>query len=151
MLRARPHSFYGSVPVSAVDDIHVYRQQSQEDAARRFRRRSMHTLDSADYPKPLSPQEFKAAATTSLLKDAPLSLSASDKEAPLAGRARQEEAGVALSVATTDEVPVSTPNASSQSLESSKSSSSSRPSSVSISASPKAAFESGSPILKMSM
>ncbi|KAF6827516.1 hypothetical protein CMUS01_08982 [Colletotrichum musicola] len=48
----RPNSFYG-----AVDDMQLSPQQTVEDNVR-LRRRSMHSLDSADYPKPLTPQEF---------------------------------------------------------------------------------------------
>ncbi|PKS06847.1 hypothetical protein jhhlp_006923 [Lomentospora prolificans] len=42
---------------SPADDAQLYREKSKED--RRMRRRSMHTLDSADYPNPLTPQLFK--------------------------------------------------------------------------------------------
>ncbi|KAF9874122.1 hypothetical protein CkaCkLH20_08494 [Colletotrichum karsti] len=48
--QARPNSHYG-----AVDDRQLNRPA--EDSMR-LRRRSMHSLDSADYPKPLTPQEF---------------------------------------------------------------------------------------------
>ena len=40
-----------------VDDMQLNRRPVQ-DETRRLRRRSMHTLDSADYPKPLTPQEL---------------------------------------------------------------------------------------------
>lgn len=50
--QSRPNSYYG-----AVDDMQLSQQQSVEDS-KRLRRRSMHSLDSADYPKPLTPQEF---------------------------------------------------------------------------------------------
>ncbi|KAK1992008.1 hypothetical protein LX36DRAFT_589298 [Colletotrichum falcatum] len=39
----------------AADDMQLSRQPTED---RRLRRRSMHSLDSADYPKPLTPQEF---------------------------------------------------------------------------------------------
>jgi hypothetical protein len=52
---ARPASFYAAVP--AADDFQLQHQPLQDDA-KRLRRRSMHTLDSADYPNPLTPQEF---------------------------------------------------------------------------------------------
>lgn len=43
---------------SAVDDTEmILRQHSQDE--KRLRRRSMHTIDSADYPNPLTPQLFK--------------------------------------------------------------------------------------------
>ncbi|OLN93902.1 Protein BNI4 [Colletotrichum chlorophyti] len=50
--QGRPNSYYG-----AVDDMQLNAQQPAEDS-KRLRRRSMHSLDSADYPKPLTPQEF---------------------------------------------------------------------------------------------
>ncbi|OHE94629.1 hypothetical protein CORC01_10030 [Colletotrichum orchidophilum] len=50
--QSRPNSYYG-----AVDDMQLNHQPSAEDS-KRLRRRSMHSLDSADYPKPLTPQEF---------------------------------------------------------------------------------------------
>ena len=56
----RPHSFYAAVPISAKDDIHLHRQPTPEEL-KRFRRRSMHSIDSTDYPKPLTPQELKQA------------------------------------------------------------------------------------------
>lgn len=42
---------------SPADDGQLYRERPKED--KRLRRRSMHTLDSADYPNPLTPQLFK--------------------------------------------------------------------------------------------
>jgi len=57
--QGRPNSLYLPTSGLAVDDTQLYRQPSLEDAAKRLRRRSMHTLDSADYPNPLTPQSFK--------------------------------------------------------------------------------------------
>jgi hypothetical protein len=57
--QARPNSLYLPTSGLAVDDTQLYRQPSQQDAAKRLRRRSMHTIDSADYPNPLTPQAFK--------------------------------------------------------------------------------------------
>ncbi|KAK1586016.1 uncharacterized protein LY79DRAFT_580671 [Colletotrichum navitas] len=48
--QGRPNSSY-----DVVDDMQLNRQPTED---RRLRRRSMHSLDSADYPKPLIPQEF---------------------------------------------------------------------------------------------
>ncbi|KAK2028188.1 hypothetical protein LX32DRAFT_407712 [Colletotrichum zoysiae] len=48
--QGRPNSSY-----VAADDTQLNRQPTED---RRLRRRSMHSLDSADYPKPLTPQEF---------------------------------------------------------------------------------------------
>ncbi|KAL0931877.1 uncharacterized protein CTRU02_212830 [Colletotrichum truncatum] len=50
--QSRPNSYYG-----VVDDAQLNSQQTADDGMR-LRRRSMHSLDSADYPKPLTPQEF---------------------------------------------------------------------------------------------
>ncbi|WYZ40597.1 hypothetical protein EsH8_IV_000938 [Colletotrichum jinshuiense] len=50
--QGRPNSYYG-----AVDDMQLNHHHMAEDGVR-LRRRSMHSLDSADYPKPLTPQEF---------------------------------------------------------------------------------------------
>ncbi|ORY70110.1 uncharacterized protein BCR38DRAFT_333498 [Pseudomassariella vexata] len=58
-LASRPQSAYGSLMTgAAADDMLVPRQPTDEDM-KRFRRRSMHSIDSADYPNPLTPQEFK--------------------------------------------------------------------------------------------
>lgn len=53
----RPHSAYGSM---AVDDMQLYRHPTEEEA-KRFRRRSIHSINSSDYPSPPTPQEFKKA------------------------------------------------------------------------------------------
>ncbi|KAH9238880.1 hypothetical protein K456DRAFT_1828113 [Colletotrichum gloeosporioides 23] len=55
--QSRPSSYYG-----AVDDMQLNRPA--EDTMR-LRRRSMHSLDSADYPKPLTPQEFAQSEESS--------------------------------------------------------------------------------------
>ncbi|KAJ2906861.1 hypothetical protein MKZ38_010359 [Zalerion maritima] len=58
----RANSFYaGSSGTAAADDMQLYRHPAS-DEKRRYRRRSMHTLDSADYPSPLTPQELFAQA-----------------------------------------------------------------------------------------
>lgn len=62
----RPSSYYGNVPGSAVDDISLHRQQSQE--AKRIRRRSMPALDSADYPNPLTPPDLRQPEESSRLE-----------------------------------------------------------------------------------
>ncbi|TQN71323.1 Protein BNI4 [Colletotrichum shisoi] len=49
--QGRPISYYG-----AADDMQLNRHQT--DDGKRLRRRSMHSLDSAEYPKPLTPQQF---------------------------------------------------------------------------------------------
>lgn len=56
---SRPQSAYGSLMTGvAVDDMHVHRHTSEEEH-KRFRRRSMASFDTADYPNPMTPQEFK--------------------------------------------------------------------------------------------
>ncbi|KAI0834860.1 hypothetical protein F5Y06DRAFT_289575 [Hypoxylon sp. FL0890] len=59
-LANRPHSAYGSMVGVAMDDMHLYRHPTEEEA-KRFRRRSIHSINSTDYPNPLTPQEFKRA------------------------------------------------------------------------------------------
>ncbi|GKT44057.1 protein BNI4 [Colletotrichum spaethianum] len=56
--QGRPNSVYG-----AADDMQLNRQQTED--GKRLRRRSMHSLDSADYPKPLTPQEFSHSEESS--------------------------------------------------------------------------------------
>lgn len=63
---SRPSTMSGS----AVDDTQmIYHLPSHDE--KRLRRRSMHTLDSADYPNPLTPQLFKRAEEASRLTAAP--------------------------------------------------------------------------------
>ncbi|KAF7538994.1 hypothetical protein G7Z17_g12525 [Cylindrodendrum hubeiense] len=50
----RPNSFYGAMPGTSVDDMHVY-PQSLADDAKRLRRRSMHSKDYAELSKPNVP------------------------------------------------------------------------------------------------
>lgn len=57
-LAARPHSLYGYMPGMSADDMVIQRQPTEEEM-RRFRRRSMHSIDASDYPIPLTPQELK--------------------------------------------------------------------------------------------
>ncbi|KAK3943016.1 hypothetical protein QBC46DRAFT_54129 [Diplogelasinospora grovesii] len=49
----RPNSFVGSMPGLAADDLQLYRGQSQEEL-KRFRRRSLPALDSAEFTKSLA-------------------------------------------------------------------------------------------------
>lgn len=50
----RPNSFYGAMPGTSMDDMHVY-PQSLADDAKRLRRRSMHSKDYAELSKPNVP------------------------------------------------------------------------------------------------
>lgn len=62
--KGRPGSFAGKVVLGAMDDMQVGRQRVPEEA-KRFRRRSIHTLDSTDYPSPLTPQALFAQQVNS--------------------------------------------------------------------------------------
>ncbi|KAI0481120.1 hypothetical protein GGR56DRAFT_305610 [Xylariaceae sp. FL0804] len=58
----RRHSAYGSLSgVATMDDMQLYRPSSEEEA-KRFRRRSIHSINSADFAKSPTPQDFKRAA-----------------------------------------------------------------------------------------
>ena len=61
---SRPNTISGS----AVDDSQVYHHTQDQT---RLRRRSMHTLDSADYPNPLTPHLFKRVEEANRLAAAP--------------------------------------------------------------------------------
>ncbi|KAH7162406.1 hypothetical protein B0J13DRAFT_615054 [Dactylonectria estremocensis] len=50
----RPNSFYGAMPGTSKDDMHVY-PQSLADDAKRLRRRSMHSKEYAELAKPSVP------------------------------------------------------------------------------------------------
>ncbi|KAI8634751.1 hypothetical protein F5Y19DRAFT_123613 [Xylariaceae sp. FL1651] len=54
----RPHSAYGSPTGVAMDDMHLYRHPT-DDEAKRFRRRSIHSINSSDYFNPLSSQGIR--------------------------------------------------------------------------------------------
>jgi hypothetical protein len=59
-LAARPHSAYGPMIGASVDDMHVHRHRSEEEV-KRFRRRSLHSIDFSNYPSPLTPEQLKLA------------------------------------------------------------------------------------------
>lgn len=61
---SRPQSAYASVMGASVDDIHVPRLRNDEDV-KKFRRRSLHSIDLSDYSNPLTPREFKKPGETS--------------------------------------------------------------------------------------
>jgi hypothetical protein len=115
--QARPNSFYLPRAGLAVDDSQLARQPSQDDA-KRLRRRSMHTLDSADYPNPLTPQSFPRPEETSRLGVDPSAAEKDTKTLRLVSAAPFANENMRLR------------NGSSESLVSSRSSNS-RPSSVS--------------------
>lgn len=55
----RPNSSHASTPTSGFEEIQLYRGTEQD--SRRVRRLSMPALDSADYPKPLTPPIIRRA------------------------------------------------------------------------------------------
>lgn len=59
---SRPHSAYASVMGASVDDIHVPRLRNDEDV-KKFRRRSLHSIDFSDY-SPLTSRDIKHAGET---------------------------------------------------------------------------------------
>ncbi|OTB11293.1 hypothetical protein K445DRAFT_45680, partial [Daldinia sp. EC12] len=120
-LANRPHSAYGAGV--AMDDMQLYRRPTEEEA-KRYRRRSIHSINSSDYPNPLTPQELKKQAEESFRSEA---LAASRKQGGLDKDPRNAvRNGPGLSVI--EKNTVRTGNGSSESLVSSGSSSS-RPSS----------------------
>ncbi|RYP06406.1 hypothetical protein DL765_009491 [Monosporascus sp. GIB2] len=117
----RPHTAYGTVLGTSVDDIHVPRLSSEEDV-KRFRRRSLHSIDFSNYPNPMTPQELKQVGD-SLRAEAPTSrkkTSSLDKE--------QKAVARVVALPAVEKNPISTRGGSSESLDSSRSSNS-RPSS----------------------
>ncbi|KAI4868901.1 hypothetical protein F4820DRAFT_76018 [Hypoxylon rubiginosum] len=112
---SRPHSAYGSM---AMDDMQLYRHPT-EDEAKRFRRRSIHSINSSDYPNPLTPQDFKQAEESLRVE----TLAASRKQTGL----EKDQKNMARPVPM-EKVTVHALNGSSESLVSSGSSNS-RPSS----------------------
>lgn len=120
-LASRPHSLYGYVPGMAADDMLIQRQPT-EDELRRFRRRSMHSIDISDYPTPLTPQELKQQSEAARKA---ISSDKSQKPTP-----RVVPMPASSSVNNFNNTATSARNGSSESLVSSRSSNS-RPSSVS--------------------
>lgn len=117
-ITSRPHSAYGSM---AVDDMQLYRHPTEEEA-KRFRRRSIHSINSSDYPNPLTPQDFKRTDESFRLE----ALAASRKQ----NGSEKDQKNIARS-GPMEKVTVHALNGSSESLVSSGSSNS-RPSSVSL-------------------
>ncbi|KAI6091786.1 hypothetical protein F4821DRAFT_172960 [Hypoxylon rubiginosum] len=114
-ITSRPHSAYGSM---AVDDMQLYRHPTEEEA-KRFRRRSIHSINSSDYPNPLTPQDFKRTDESFRLE----ALAASRKQ----NGSEKDQKNIARS-GPMEKVTVHALNGSSESLVSSGSSNS-RPSS----------------------
>ena len=55
---SRPQSAYASVMGTSVDDIHVPRLRSDDDV-KKYRRRSVHSIDISEYTNKLTLQDFK--------------------------------------------------------------------------------------------
>ncbi|KAI1116016.1 hypothetical protein F5Y14DRAFT_440249 [Nemania sp. NC0429] len=58
ILATRPQSAHGSLTSATMDDMHLYRQPAEEES-KRYRRRSIHSINSSDYMNGLAPQNFK--------------------------------------------------------------------------------------------
>ncbi|KAI0396887.1 hypothetical protein F5Y17DRAFT_43627 [Xylariaceae sp. FL0594] len=56
----RPQSAYGAITGTTMDDMQLYRHTT-DDEAKKFRRRSIHSINSSDYFNPLSSQGFRQA------------------------------------------------------------------------------------------
>lgn len=122
----RPHSAYGSMMAgTSVDDMQIDRRRGDE-AQKRFRRRSMHTIDFSGYPSPMTPQELRQAEETRRAN--------ASKRLSLTGSSnfdtQHKNVSRVLAVPAVDKSSAQARNASAESLVSSRSSNS-RPSSVS--------------------
>jgi hypothetical protein len=72
-----------TTPASSTSDVHGQRHRTQEEM--RYRRRSMHTIDSADYPNPITPHVFKRPGEATRAATPPSSAgSGSSKYGPFA-------------------------------------------------------------------
>jgi hypothetical protein len=118
-LANRPNSYYGSVSGSATDDMQLGRRPYEEEI-KRLRRRSMPALDSANFPRPLTPQELSSPEESSRPESA--------TKGNLADKEQKTLRLVPASGAAVNNMQIR--NGSSESLVSTRSSSS-RPSSVS--------------------
>ncbi|GAP86464.2 putative dihydroflavonal-4-reductase protein [Rosellinia necatrix] len=58
MISVRPQSAHGALTSATMDDLHLYRH-STEVEAKRYRRRSIHSINSPDYVSPPTPQSLK--------------------------------------------------------------------------------------------
>ncbi|KAI0435094.1 hypothetical protein F5Y09DRAFT_103946 [Xylaria sp. FL1042] len=58
MVSNRPQSAHGSFTGAAMDDMHLYRHPG-EDESKKYRRRSIHSINSSDYFNALAPQNFQ--------------------------------------------------------------------------------------------
>ncbi|KAI1427039.1 hypothetical protein F5Y12DRAFT_783601 [Xylaria sp. FL1777] len=58
MVSNRPQSAHGSLTGATMDDMHLYRHPA-EDESKKYRRRSIHSINSSDYFNALAPQNLK--------------------------------------------------------------------------------------------
>lgn len=65
---SRPQSAYASVLGTSVDDIHVPRLRSDDDV-KKYRRRSLHSIDISDYANPVAPLPTSSRKSGSLEKE----------------------------------------------------------------------------------
>lgn len=64
MVATRPQSAHGPLTSTTMDDMHLYRQPA-EDESKRYRRRSIHSINSPDYMNAPAPQNFKRSTEIS--------------------------------------------------------------------------------------
>lgn len=119
---ARPQSAHGALTGATMDDMHLYRHPAEEEA-KRYRRRSIHSINSADYIPTPSTQGFKRTMDPSQ-SDA---LAASRKQV---GTEKEQRPTRVVPLPPPAGGPSHVRNGSSESVVSSRSSNS-RPSSVS--------------------
>lgn len=128
-LASRPHSLYGYVPGMAADDMLIQRQPTGEDL-RRFRRRSIHSIDASEYPNPPTPQELRQQTEALRAKRASIP-EKGQKSGPRVVPVPTSSSASNLNNNNNNTTATSARNGSSESLVSSRSSNS-RPSSVSV-------------------
>ncbi|KAH9900509.1 hypothetical protein F4778DRAFT_782044 [Xylariomycetidae sp. FL2044] len=125
-LASRPHSAYGALSGVTMDDMHISRHATEEEA-KRFRRRSIHSINASDYPNPMTPQEFKRAEESFRL-EALMTASKRHSNAERDAKPPTRVVPVPPPAASTEKNATHARNGSSESLVSSRSSNS-RPSS----------------------
>ena len=70
IVSSRPQSAHGSLTSATMDDMQLYRHAPDEEA-KKYRRRSIHSINSSDYFNPLAPQNFNQT-TESFLPERPI-------------------------------------------------------------------------------
>jgi hypothetical protein len=88
----RRNSFVGAIPGSmASEDLQPNGVFSAEEAARRVRRRSLPALDSADFPKPLTPLQFDLVGNKQPEESKRLEQPSSSQRPKSAGKEHQQK------------------------------------------------------------